>query len=204
MSKITTQDAVLAAKFFRSSQPAAALAGYLSKQKGGPVTSRAVATALREAVSDGRVKINYPKGLQVATYRFVRLTAKPEPATVTVASPRPDTLLSDKERAALLAVLYGRQGASSTIGQPIRSLLGIGSFDCMTVEQGRIARDAMTAIEAAIEPTPRSMHMHDDIIGTVRRLKRYSKQGDNKNNLLGQTMEEAAAFIQRALAAGVR
>jgi hypothetical protein len=39
--------------------------------------SRAVATALRNPVRDGRVKINYKNGLGLgAQYRFVRMTAK--------------------------------------------------------------------------------------------------------------------------------
>ena len=39
--------------------------------------SRAVATALRKPVDDGRVKISYKRGLGLgAQYRFVRLTAK--------------------------------------------------------------------------------------------------------------------------------
>ena len=43
----------------------------------GTGDSRAVATALRKPVEDGRVKINYKRGLGFgAYYRFVRLTAK--------------------------------------------------------------------------------------------------------------------------------
>ena len=37
--------------------------------------------------------------------------------------------------------------------------------------------------------------------GTLERLRRYSKEGDNKRNLLGQTMEEAANIIDRLLSA---
>lgn len=199
MKKITTDDAVRALKKLGVSSTAKTVASLLCAGESGAVSSRSVATALRGAVDDGRVKSTWRKGGQVARYRFVRLTAKPVPELPTEFQNIPE-----KYRAALLAVLYGHQGGSSLIGQPIRKMLGIGEFDCLTLEHARIGRETLHMIEVAIEPMPRGSAMHDTIAGTVSRLKRYSKQGDNKNNLLGQTMEEAAAFIQRALAAGVR
>lgn len=198
--KVTTADVVLALKAMRVSSTAASIAAHIAGNQPDTVTSRAIATALRQATEDGRVSITYRKGR--GYYRFKRLSPKVEPAPVPAA--RTDVLLAEKERAALLAVLYGRQGASSEIGQPIRKILGIGEFDYLTPDQARTARDAMAGVEAFIEPTPRGSSLHDSIGGTVWRLKRYAKQGDNVNNLLGQTMEEAAAFIQRAIAAGVR
>lgn len=42
----------------------------------GGTDSRAVATAARKPVADGRIKIRYPRGLNRALYRFVRMTAK--------------------------------------------------------------------------------------------------------------------------------
>ncbi len=68
MIKITCDDAVRALK--RHGPPAAAkhLARMLDTD------SRAVATALRNAVYDGRVTTKYVGG--IAYYRFVRLTAK--------------------------------------------------------------------------------------------------------------------------------
>ena len=50
--------------------------------------------------------------------------------------------LTDQMRGLLLWVLYHHQGGSSTIGQPIRKLLGIGEHDHMTrqqVEKAQIA-----------------------------------------------------------------
>jgi len=44
-------------------------------------------------------------------------------------------------------------------------------------------------------------HSADGIHGTLSRLRRYAQQGDNKSSLQGQTMEEAAAFIEWALTA---
>ncbi|MFZ6696790.1 hypothetical protein ACO0J1_13570 [Stenotrophomonas acidaminiphila] len=64
---------------------------------------------------------------------------------------------------------------------------------------------AVRAIAAALRAAPEgpATHYHcaEGIYGTLSRLRRYAKQGDNKNTLQGQTMEEAAAFIERALAA---
>jgi len=48
----------------------------------------------------------------------------------------------DQMRGLLLWALYHHQGGSSTIGQPIRKLLGIGEHDPMTrqqVERAQIA-----------------------------------------------------------------
>lgn len=68
MKRITTADAVLALKARRTAHPASALALDLG------VTSRAVATAMRGAVSDGRVTMRFKKG--IALYRFQRLKPK--------------------------------------------------------------------------------------------------------------------------------
>jgi hypothetical protein len=69
--KITTDDAVRALKSIRTAQKASTIALLLG------VTSRAVATALRPAVDDGRVTIRWPKRIGgIALYRFVRLKAK--------------------------------------------------------------------------------------------------------------------------------
>lgn len=79
-AKITGEDAVRALKKLGRSVPATEIAAALS------TSPRAVATALRAAVNDGRVSIRYGAArsfsgakLQVALYRFKRL--KPvEPA----------------------------------------------------------------------------------------------------------------------------
>lgn len=71
MKTITTGDAVLALKARRTAHPASALALDLG------VTSRAVATALRGAVSDGRVTMQFKKGL--ALHRFRRLKPQATP-----------------------------------------------------------------------------------------------------------------------------
>lgn len=200
MTKITTTDVLQALKMIGRSSTAEFIATYMAHERGfGDVTSRAVATAMRMPVADGRATITYRKGR--GWYRFVRMAPKPEPKPAELRQP-PE--LAPKVRAALLAVLWHHQGGSSPIGQPIRELLCIGKFEHLTPEQVRTAKDATAGIEAFIEPTPRGSSLHDSIGGTVARLKRYSRQGDNANNLLGQTMEEAAAFIQRAIAAGVR
>lgn len=69
--KITTADAVLALKKRGTAHHASALAADLG------CTSRAVATALRAAVADGRVTMRFTKqSAGAAFYRFVRLTAK--------------------------------------------------------------------------------------------------------------------------------
>lgn len=74
-NKLTTADAVRALQKLRLSSSAAIVAAHLG------TTSRAVATALRSAVADGRVRRRFTKG--IAWYRFVRLTAKPLPTTPT-------------------------------------------------------------------------------------------------------------------------
>lgn len=66
--RITTHDAVRAAKARKTAHPASALASDLGS------TSRAVATAMRAAVKDGRVSIRYIGG--IAFYRFVRLSKR--------------------------------------------------------------------------------------------------------------------------------
>lgn len=67
--RITCNDAVLALKAIGRSVPAKEIATHLGTD------SRAVATALRDAVTDGRVTISYRKN--IGLYRFKRLTAKP-------------------------------------------------------------------------------------------------------------------------------
>lgn len=69
VKKITVEDAVRALKNRKTAHPARALADDLG------VTSRAVATAMRNAVADGRVTIRFKKG--IALYRFIRLTPRP-------------------------------------------------------------------------------------------------------------------------------
>lgn len=70
--KITAEQCVLALKKHGLSTTAKELAECI-----GMTDSRAVATALRKPVRDGRVSINYKRGLGLgAHYRFVRLTAK--------------------------------------------------------------------------------------------------------------------------------
>ena len=71
MNRITAEMCVKALKATGRSIPAREIAQHV----GGD--SRAVATALRKPVRDGRVKIMYKRGLGYgAWYRFVRLTAK--------------------------------------------------------------------------------------------------------------------------------
>jgi hypothetical protein len=70
--KITAEQCVMALKRRDLNSTARALADYM-----GSTDSRAVATALRQPVRDGRVKIRYTRGLGFgAEYRFVRLKAK--------------------------------------------------------------------------------------------------------------------------------
>lgn len=72
MSKITCDQAVRALKELRTSNPAKNIAAKLGTD------SRAVATALRQAVKDGRVTWSFIKG--IAFYRFVRLAKAPRAA----------------------------------------------------------------------------------------------------------------------------
>ncbi len=64
---------------------------------------------------------------------------------------------------------------------------------------------ALIAITAALRAAPEEpdthYHCKDGIRGTVRRLRRYSTTASNRDALQGQTMEEAAAFIEHMLAA---
>ena len=70
--KITAEQCVMALKRRDLSTTARQLAEYM-----GATDSRAVATALRKPVEDGRVKIRHTRGLGFgAEYRFVRLKAK--------------------------------------------------------------------------------------------------------------------------------
>jgi hypothetical protein len=67
--KITGDDCVQCLKTLSKGGTAAEIAFLLNTD------SRAVATALRKPVNDGRVKINYSRGLGMgATYKFVRST----------------------------------------------------------------------------------------------------------------------------------
>lgn len=70
MSKITCDQAVRALKELGTSSPAKNIAARLDTD------SRAVATALRQAVKDGRVSWSFKEG--IAFYRFVRLTPTTE------------------------------------------------------------------------------------------------------------------------------
>lgn len=65
---ITAEQCVRALKERKLSTSAAGVAAMLGTD------SRAVATALRKPVRDGRVRSSFKKG--IAWYRFVRLTAK--------------------------------------------------------------------------------------------------------------------------------
>jgi hypothetical protein len=69
---ITGEDVVLKLKRLRVSMSAKSIAQSMGVAWG--IDSRAVATALRKPVKDGRVSCHYRKGL--AHYRFVRLKAK--------------------------------------------------------------------------------------------------------------------------------
>jgi hypothetical protein len=69
-NKITCADAVLALKIRGLSTTASSLAGPLK------TSSRAVATALRQATDDGRVGMTFKEGL--TWYRFIRLTPRPK------------------------------------------------------------------------------------------------------------------------------
>lgn len=68
MEKVTCEQTVRKLKHIGRSVPAKTIALFLNTD------SRAVATALRSAVRDGRVTINYRRG--IGHYRFVRLVAK--------------------------------------------------------------------------------------------------------------------------------
>ena len=65
MKKITANDVVLALKAIKLSTSAKSLAFWMN------TSSRAIATALRGPVDDGRIYCRYQKG--IAYYRFVRL-----------------------------------------------------------------------------------------------------------------------------------
>lgn len=70
--KITAEQCVMALKRRNLATTASELAEHI-----GETDSRAVATALRKPVKDGRVKIRYTRGLGFgASYRFVRLKAR--------------------------------------------------------------------------------------------------------------------------------
>jgi len=71
--KITCKDAVLFLKKRGLSTTAESIALAMT-HAGCATTSRAVATALRSAVNDGRVTITFRRGR--GFYRFVRLTPK--------------------------------------------------------------------------------------------------------------------------------
>ncbi len=68
--KVTAEQCVMALKRRNLNSTAKELADYLGTD------SRAVATAMRKPVRDGRVTIRYTRGLGFgASYRFVRLKA---------------------------------------------------------------------------------------------------------------------------------
>jgi predicted transcriptional regulator len=69
---ITAEDCVLALKARKTAHTASDIAGDLGS------TSRAVATALRMPVKDGRISARFTKE-GVMYYRFVRLKAKVRP-----------------------------------------------------------------------------------------------------------------------------
>lgn len=75
-TSITGELCVLALKGLGHSSRAKTVAGYITSVLGVPTDSRAVATALRVPVSDGRVSCSYRRNTGVASYRFVRLKAK--------------------------------------------------------------------------------------------------------------------------------
>jgi hypothetical protein len=73
-TRVTADAVVRACKALGTAHPAKAIAAKLGTD------ARAVATAARRPVADGRLRIWYPKGSAVALYRFVRLSPKPNPA----------------------------------------------------------------------------------------------------------------------------
>jgi|GEM_PF-5769380 len=94
----------------------------------------------------------------------------------------------------LLAAEYERDG--------IEHVAGCIRHDAtLTKLEQRAIRAIAAALRAAPDGPATHYHCAEGIYGTLSRLRRYAKQGDNKNTLQGQTMEEAAAFIEHALAA---
>jgi antitoxin component of RelBE/YafQ-DinJ toxin-antitoxin module len=69
--RITGDDVVRALKRLRKSSDAKQIAAAL-----GIDDTRAVATAARRPVKDGRITINYRGRSNAATYRFVRIAAQ--------------------------------------------------------------------------------------------------------------------------------
>lgn len=69
------------------------------------------------------------------------------------------------------------------------------------LEHGRSVSPDREGFATAPEGPATHYHCKDGIHGTVRRLRRYSTTAINRNSLQGQTMEEAAAFIEHVLAA---
>lgn len=49
--------------------------------------------------------------------------------------------MTEGQRAALLWVLWHHQGGNSPVGQPIRTVLGMGRFDRLTDEQIAAAKE---------------------------------------------------------------
>jgi hypothetical protein len=74
--KITATEAVLALRRLGTASSASTIASSMSGLGHGEVTSRAVATALRVAVADGRVTCTYRRTTNKASYRFVRLAMR--------------------------------------------------------------------------------------------------------------------------------
>lgn len=75
-SKISAYDAIKALREIRC-QPATAkqIAEQINRRFGMDTDSRAVATAMRQPVKDGRVRIRYHGG--IGHYRYVRMRARP-------------------------------------------------------------------------------------------------------------------------------
>lgn len=72
---ISDKDVVQAARAIGKSCTAKDIAAWI-----GGTDSRAVATAARKPVDDGRITRRYAKSANVAQYRFKRLTPHPEKA----------------------------------------------------------------------------------------------------------------------------
>lgn len=70
MKKVTGDDVVLALKALKRSVPIREISAHL-----GGAGSRAIATAARGPMSDGRITVRYPRRGSAAVYRFVRLKA---------------------------------------------------------------------------------------------------------------------------------
>lgn len=104
-----------------------------------------------------------------------------------------------------------QQRARELLAQAYENEGGWVADAAVEVRAGHLDRHdkaAIAAITAALRAAPEGPNTHynckDGIHGTVRRLRRYSTTANNRNSLQGQTMEEAAAFIEHMLAARPR